>query len=144
MEKASGEEGTLDAAVFRRQRQVLRSLPKALSALPRTVLPLQSRRLAGADALQGIFRWGTRPPEPKPTAWYPSTKTLATLVRELHDAGPGLILLVGKRSVGKTTLAAAIALRLPRHLRRPESVTRFRGSRSQQSTPGKRPGGTGL
>lgn len=112
MEKASGEEGTLDAAVFRRQRQVLRSLPKALSALPRTVLPLQSRRAAGADALQGIFRWGTRPPEPKPTAWYPSTKTLATLVRELHDAGPGLILLVGKRSVGKTTLAAAIALRL--------------------------------
>ncbi|RGU79321.1 arsenical pump-driving ATPase [Sutterella sp. AF15-45LB] len=112
MEKASGEEGTLDAAVFRRQRQVLRSLPKALSALPRTVLPLQSRRAAGVDALQGIFRWGTRPPEPKPTAWYPSTKTLATLVRELHDAGPGLILLVGKRSVGKTTLAAAIALRL--------------------------------
>lgn len=76
------------------------------------MLPLQSRRAAGADALQGIFRWGTRPPEPKPTAWYPSTKTLATLVRELHDAGPGLILLIGKRSVGKTTLAAAIALRL--------------------------------
>ena len=34
MEKTSGEEGTLDAAVFRRQRQVLRSLPKALSSLP--------------------------------------------------------------------------------------------------------------
>ncbi len=115
-------------------RQALAALPPALAALPQDRVPLRPFDTIGLPALRALLRDGPaspaviegRPGMPGlpdlrglpswPDAADPASAGpgLDALVAELAEAGHGLILVMGKGGVGKTTLAAALALGLVR------------------------------
>jgi len=113
----------LAMAVFDREQDVLATLPADLAALPRDALELKGQNMVGLTALAELFDPHESSVAQAPTrARVPSgTVALEALVDELAAQGHGLILAMGKGGVGKTTIAAALAVAiaergLPVHL----------------------------
>ena len=103
-------------AFERRGQEALAAMPGALGALPRQEIALSPRPLLGANALRTMFTDGVaaglvRPPA---AARRDLPPPLVRLVDELEAPGRGVIMTMGKGGVGKTTIAAAIALELAR------------------------------
>jgi len=107
------EGDALALAVWRREQAALAAMPDALRALPIDHVSLKSFNLVGLPALrqllieEGVVPKGTVVTLPKLQA-----PDLATLVDSLVGEGHGLIMLMGKGGVGKTTIAAAVAVEL--------------------------------
>jgi arsenite-transporting ATPase len=103
----------LAAAVVRREQQALAEMPAALQALPTDHVALKSFNLVGLDALRQLLLT-EEPASSIESALIPAfdTPALSTLIDDIAANGHGLIMLMGKGGVGKTTLAAAIALAL--------------------------------
>ena len=111
----SGDE--LADALYTREQAILRNLPPALRDLPTDILQLKATNMVGLHALNTLF-------EPDPTTGAPSddepapadlpadTLDLEALIEELATQDHGLVMLMGKGGVGKTTAAAAIATAL--------------------------------
>ncbi|EPU2860346.1 TPA: arsenical pump-driving ATPase [Escherichia coli] len=105
---------TLAAAIWGREQEALASLPAGLDALPTDTLFLQPVNMVGVSALRGLL---TSQPETASFAEVsalqkPAISSLSALVDEIALNEHGLIMLMGKGGVGKTTMAAAIAVRL--------------------------------
>ncbi|EHN8768718.1 arsenical pump-driving ATPase [Enterobacter hormaechei] len=105
---------TLAAAIWGREQEALASLPAGLDALPTDTLFLQPVNMVGVSALRGPL---TSQPETASFAEVsalqkPAISSLSALVDEIALNEHGLIMLMGKGGVGKTTMAAAIAVRL--------------------------------
>jgi arsenite-transporting ATPase len=106
----------LARALEQRSRAGVQHLPPRLSELPRTEVPLLSHNLVGLEALRAL----TDPaglPAPPPGAEPPSARgldlpSLHRLVDEIEEAGRGLVMVMGKGGVGKTSIAAAVAVEL--------------------------------
>ena len=104
----------LAAAIWSREQEALASLPAGLDALPTDTLFLQPVNMVGVSALRGLI---TSQPETASFAEVsalqkPAISSLSALVDEIALNEHGLIMLMGKGGVGKTTMAAAIAVRL--------------------------------
>lgn len=108
-------------AIEKLGRQALREMPDALAALPRDEIPLRSFDTVGLPALRALLRGtpvGQAPApapavaSPKPGAPALAAESLACLTDELAATGHGLIMVMGKGGVGKTTIAAALAVGL--------------------------------
>ena len=96
-----------------RQREALEAVPEPLARLPMMTVPLIARDLTGIDALRAISAGWTEPDEQNGLSEEPpQICDLDALVAELAQAGPGVIMVMGKGGVGKTTIAVAIALQL--------------------------------
>ncbi|TFD91347.1 arsenical pump-driving ATPase [Cryobacterium serini] len=109
--KAAGTE-PMALAVRRRERAALNGLPASLATLPLDTLELKARNMVGVDALRSLFRaGGNGAAESQAVAEVPDAP-LGQFVDELEQAGHGLILCMGKGGVGKTTIAAALAVSL--------------------------------
>lgn len=111
------DDDALAAAVLRRERAALADLPAALRALPTDQVPLKPFNLVGLAALRALFDGESHgaPAAPPPTAaTRPTLPTLSALVDAIAADGHGLVMLMGKGGVGKTTLAAAVAVGLAR------------------------------
>ncbi|EWT05603.1 arsenic ABC transporter ATPase [Intrasporangium chromatireducens Q5-1] len=114
------EDDPLAAAVADREQAALNELPPALAALPRTTIPLLPFNTVSTPALRALLdptlvsavlvatTEGTPPALPDGFA------DLRSLVDELAADGPALVMCMGKGGVGKTTVAAAVALELSR------------------------------
>ncbi len=90
---------------------VIATLPANLTSLPRQEVPLRSFDMVGLPALRALFH----DESPVATAVDPTgidAAGLGTMVDELAQAGRGLVMVMGKGGVGKTTVAAAIAVGL--------------------------------
>ncbi len=114
---ASDRSDTLALALEDRQRQALQSIPSALGALTRTTIPLLPFAPLGVQALARVFDSSAHAPDAAAVLAPPApggTQRLEALVDELAAPGRGLILTMGKGGVGKTTIAAAIAVELAR------------------------------
>lgn len=103
----------LAASVYQREQQALQSLPSVLKALPTDQLPLKGFNMVGVEALRHLLdddmqERTVTPPVTSP----PHLPTLGELVNELARQDHGLIMTMGKGGVGKTTIAAAIAVAL--------------------------------
>ncbi|HYQ39334.1 MAG TPA: ArsA-related P-loop ATPase, partial [Pseudomonas sp.] len=111
--EADGDE--LAAALCDREAAALAALPAALRALPCDQLPLKPFNLVGLDALRQLLDdtpvAATQVIEAADMLEAPS---LASLVDDIAADGHGLVMLMGKGGVGKTTLAAAVAVELAR------------------------------
>lgn len=105
----------LAVAMQQRGERALAAMPEVLLALPRTVVPLTTNSLLGVAALrafsQGSASVNAGDAEGSPVA---VPGSLAGLIDDLASVGHGVILTMGKGGVGKTTIAAAIALELAR------------------------------
>ncbi len=110
---AEAEADALACAIHRREQAALATIPEALRDLPRDEIALMPFNLVGLEALQRLLA----PPSSRPVAPVKAPEerelpSLAALVDDIAADGPGLILLMGKGGVGKTTLAAAMAVAL--------------------------------
>ncbi|WET41440.1 arsenical pump-driving ATPase [Citrobacter enshiensis] len=105
---------TLTAAIGQREQEALANLPAGLSALPTDTLFLQPVNMVGVSALRGLL--GPQPETASFSEEYiqqrPEIPSLSALIDEIARNEHGLIMLMGKGGVGKTTMAAAIAVRL--------------------------------
>lgn len=107
---------TVAQALAQRQRQALESLPTGLQATPAAWVPLVGVDLTGVAALRALVGGESRVVEPAATESVERTPLpdLGALVEELHAGGPRAVLVMGKGGVGKTTIAASIAVALAR------------------------------
>lgn len=110
-------EGTVDplaASICQREQSAIRVLPAVLARLPIDRISLKPFNLVGLPALKQLFEAplvDQKAPSPPVDLKAP---ILDGLVEEIARAGKGMIMLMGKGGVGKTTLAAAIAVALAR------------------------------
>ncbi|TAH11425.1 MAG: arsenical pump-driving ATPase [Curvibacter sp.] len=92
--------------------QALADMPAHLQALPQDRIALRAFDTVGLTALRGLLSDTERPSLPSTQQVPPDISpphTLAALTDALAAPGRGLIMVMGKGGVGKTTVAAAIA-----------------------------------
>ena len=118
MPAAEAQRDPLAAAVHAREQAALAAMPETLASLPRDTLPLLPDNLVGLDALRALLAQTAPalPPagEPTPLPAELAARSLGALVDDIAADGHGLVMLMGKGGVGKTTLAAAAAAELAR------------------------------
>lgn len=118
MPAAEAQRDPLAAAVHAREQAALAAMPETLASLPRDTLPLLPDNLVGLDALRALLAQTAPalPPagEPTPLPAELAARSLGALVDDIAADGHGLVMLMGKGGVGKTTLAAAVAAELAR------------------------------
>jgi arsenite-transporting ATPase len=103
---------TMALAFANRQAAALDEAPTALSALPANTVRLVAGDVTGIDALRRLAD-GTDPAATTQLERDPiDLPGLSELVDDLDRAGNGLVMTMGKGGVGKTTLAAALAVAL--------------------------------
>lgn len=110
---AAGDE-PIAAALREREAAALAAIPEVVGRLPRDTVELKAGNIMGPEVLRTFFA---------PSAPADATATegaevplpdapLAALVDELEADGHGLVMCMGKGGVGKTTVAAAVAVAL--------------------------------
>ncbi|MBL8868990.1 MAG: arsenical pump-driving ATPase [Planctomycetaceae bacterium] len=103
----------LAVAMQRRGEVALAAMPEGLKELPHSVVPLHSAGVLGLESLRGLFRefspenFGEANIAPNEIGPLPR---LSELLDDLVAPGHGVILAMGKGGVGKTTVAAAVAV----------------------------------
>lgn len=113
--RATDQHDPLAVALERRGRESMRAIQPGLSALPRTEFPLRAHNLLGLNALRAFLQDPEKARQvPPATAGFsaPDLLPLAALADEIERAGNGLVMVMGKGGVGKTTIAAALAVEL--------------------------------
>lgn len=103
----------LARAIRDREQRAIADLTGPLATVPRDQIPLKRHNMVGLDALRSLLSaTDDAPADILPEQETVDLPTLDALVDELASAGHGLIMCMGKGGVGKTTIAAAIAVRL--------------------------------
>ena len=106
---------SLAYAIYDREQRAIAELPRELQALPVDYIELKPTNIVGLDALATLLRPAATTPargnEPD-IAPHLDAAPLSALINELEPQGHGLIMCMGKGGVGKTTIAAAIAVAL--------------------------------
>ena len=110
---AEAAQDSLAAAICQREQQALNTIPEVLKALPCDFIELKPFNLVGLDALRHLLLSATPIiADDKVVTKTIEAPSLSKLVDEIANDGHGLVMLMGKGGVGKTTLAAAIAVEL--------------------------------
>jgi arsenite-transporting ATPase len=99
-------------AFAKRQDDALDNAPMALNDLPVAAVDLVAGSLTGAKALHQLVAGATTIPTAIEDIATPELPDLAALIDDLHDAGHGVVMMMGKGGVGKTTIAVAVAVAL--------------------------------
>jgi arsenite-transporting ATPase len=107
------QDDPLAAAIHQREALALANMSAELKALPQDSLALKPFNLVGLDALRHLLNDAPVPYSTVPSAVQaPTAPNLSQLVDDIAADGHGLVMLMGKGGVGKTTLAAAVAVEL--------------------------------
>jgi len=100
-------------ALQRRGDAALDAMPEELKDFPRTLVPLSSNGVLGIDSLRRLGKLESASADDPPSdaaGEIDHLPTLCDLVDDLVAPGHGVILAMGKGGVGKTTVAAAVAV----------------------------------
>nr|WP_024299305.1 arsenical pump-driving ATPase [Methylomicrobium lacus] len=111
--RIEAENDPLAAAIHEREQSALHAIPEVLRDLPCDHVMLKPFNLVGIAALRQLL--ADTPPEAHVNLDSPielDEPVLSDLVDDIALDGHGLVMLMGKGGVGKTTLAAAIAVEL--------------------------------
>lgn len=114
--RASDRSDVAAASMEDQSRRALADIPKTLQTLPRDDIPLRPFDMLGLSALRSLLSStpataGEISPTPA-VSFADDLPALDKLIDLLAADGKGLIMVMGKGGVGKTTIAAAIALGL--------------------------------
>jgi arsenite-transporting ATPase len=102
-------------ALQQRGMDALRDIPQSLSNLSRTIVPLRAKGILGMDSLRDLLSAESIPQSDLKIEAIESITNLSNLsdlIDHLAAPGHGVILAMGKGGVGKTTIAAAVAVAL--------------------------------
>ncbi|HSO92116.1 MAG TPA: arsenical pump-driving ATPase [Arthrobacter sp.] len=102
----------LAQAVRSRETAAVAAMSGSIAALPRDVLELKAGNMVGIPALETLFAPGSFAPTATEPAAELEDAALSDLVDEMERDGHGLVMCMGKGGVGKTTVAAALAVAL--------------------------------
>ncbi len=109
----AGENDPLAQSILAREEKALQAMPDNLANLPRSQLYLKPFNLVGLEALRELFTQSKAAPAlPATTLNVLDLPKLSSLVDELSQTGNGLVMTIGKGGVGKTTIAASVAVSL--------------------------------
>ncbi len=111
--RIEAETDTLAAAIYKREQTALNAIPEVLKQLPQDLVALKAFDLVGLDALRQLL---TDTPYQQhgnnESAIEVDKPSLSQLVDSIAEDGHGLVMTMGKGGVGKTTVAAAVAVEL--------------------------------
>jgi len=113
--KVEAENDVLAAAIYKREQTALNSIPDVLKSLPQDYVSLKAFDLVGLDALRQLLT--DTPYQISGNNNSPievDKPSLSSLVDSIAADGHGLVMTMGKGGVGKTTVAAAVAVELAR------------------------------
>jgi arsenite-transporting ATPase len=113
--RASQADDPVARTIERTGQAALADMPEALRALPRDEVPLRGFDMVGLPALRALLRPDVEPAgiaAPPSGVATPPARGLDALVDDLAARGHGLVMVMGKGGVGKTTIAAAVAIGL--------------------------------
>ena len=104
----------LAAAIYQREQAALDAIPAVLTTLPTDRVGLKPFNLVGLAALRQLLSTSATLATAAELADAPvlNAPNLSELVEGIAADGHGLVMLMGKGGVGKTTLAAAVAVEL--------------------------------
>jgi arsenite-transporting ATPase len=110
----AGRNDPAAVALQERGQRAIENMPTGLAGLPRTVFPLLAVAPMGVAGLRSVYE------EEQPATRISnaglqrieSAPPLTDLIDEIERAGRGVVMTMGKGGVGKTTVAAAIAVEL--------------------------------
>ncbi|MBI5320356.1 arsenical pump-driving ATPase [Bradyrhizobium sp.] len=113
--RATDPTDAVAVALERDQNEALASMPASLTKLPRDEIPLFGFDIVGLTALRAVLSSSSPPPAnatSEQVAKPADLPGLGRLVDDIAQGKHGLIMVMGKSGVGKTTIAAAIAVGL--------------------------------
>lgn len=111
--KIEAETDRLAAAIYQREQSSLNAIPEVLKQLPRDLVALKAFDLVGLDALrQLLIDSPYQVHEVSDLLVEVNKQSLSQLVDGIAKEGHGLVMTMGKGGVGKTTIAAAVAVEL--------------------------------
>ncbi|AOD24851.1 arsenical pump-driving ATPase (plasmid) [Rhodococcus sp. p52] len=106
----------LATAVYHREQAALATVPDTIAGLPTDLIELKAVNMVGLDAVSSLFDAASPPTAAAETDLVAIAEIaeapLADLIDAIEADGHGLVMCMGKGGVGKTTVAAAIAVAL--------------------------------
>jgi len=104
----------LSSSLYEKQQTALAAMPEALRAFPHYMVPLRAYNVTGLENVRALLNTDrvTVHAQTLNTAHIPA---LNDVIDELAAEGKRVIFTMGKGGVGKTTVAATVALRLARY-----------------------------
>lgn len=114
---AEGSTDSIAKALAERESHARKQMPAGLADLPCTEIPLKPINLVGVDALRSLLNedeFRSEPPAHPHISRNDLPQPLINLIDDISQNGHGVIMTMGKGGVGKTTIAAAIAVELAR------------------------------
>lgn len=102
---------TLSSSLYEKQQAALNAMPESLQTLPLSLVPLRAYNVTGLENVRALLNTDhvTKCTEKLNTS---HIFTLNDIIDELAAEGKRVIFTMGKGGVGKTTVAAAVALGL--------------------------------
>lgn len=111
--KVEADNDDLAAAIYKREQSALHAIPEILKSLPQDNVVLKPFDLVGLNALRQLLidtPYHAQVAKSSPIELDKSS--LSKLVDGIAEDGHGLVMTMGKGGVGKTTIAAAVAVEL--------------------------------
>jgi len=113
--KVEAENDLLAAAIYKREQTALDLIPDVLKSLPQDQVSLKAFDLVGLEALRQLLTDTPYQVSSNNSSLTEVDKpSLSSLVDSIATDGHGLVMTMGKGGVGKTTVAAAVAVELAR------------------------------
>lgn len=99
-------------ALYKKQQEAMAAIPSIVAALPRFQIPLRTYNITGLDRVRALLKGEV--PEAATALSLEKVQSLQDVINDLEARHRKIIFTMGKGGVGKTTVAAAIALGLAR------------------------------
>lgn len=104
---------SVESALFEKQQTALKNMPESLLKRSITMVPLRAYNITGIENVRNMLSYSGSVTTGSASK-HPDAYELSDIVNEIYDSGKKVVFTMGKGGVGKTTVAAAIALGLSR------------------------------
>ena len=111
--ESSDPNDTVETALFEKQKAAIENIPADLLKRPISMVPLRAYNITGIENVRHMLSYSGSANDGNSSAKI-SAYALANVVEDIYRSGKKVIFTMGKGGVGKTTVAAAIALGLHR------------------------------